>query len=754
MMTRRRATSRFSWRDGLVHVGPYAAAVLLLVVLSESRLTQKVNLMAYDVAMQMRPKPSGASTPVRIIGIEENDLKRYGPSVPDDQLADAIERLDRIGVRAIGLDLFCGQGVGTGHERLKRLAFTNPRLVSIFFKPDDKTAIPGTPADRQAFADIYTDPADGVLRRDLLHVVGPGVGSADVALPMRLLEVASGSRQLRRAMESGSSSTTSLDAGGGGYHSGESVSSPIHLQRMLAFHQPGSFPTMSLRALLEETLTTEDRDLLKDSIVLIGHTAPSKKDFFATPFSLGHDGERRREMPGVEIHAHRLASLLALAADRPLGIQAAPSSLNAIFLFLAITAGILLGEGLTSLRRSLMLGLVVFLLAAAAAAGVLLWGLWLDTALPLATFGLLSSAAWTRRGVDQQRKRLEVQQLLGESNLRSLQLEKQNQMVRDMFGRFVSHDVAEELLTNPTPQRREGELREVTILMADLRGFSLISRSRPPADIVRLLNIYLEAMLEIVNQHGGTVDEVLGDAILVFFGAPSTREDHREGAVACAVAMQKAMEGVNARSVAEGLPVVEMGIGICTGEVMVGTIGSDVRAKFGVVGAAVNMASRIEGLTVGGEILVAESTIEGIEMPLLIVAEHQFEPKGSACPLRVFSITGIGGNNCTALLEAQAPVVELETPININFCLMNGKHRDGNTHSAQITHASDRCAQLLLEEKCLDPFDNLVLSISGIEEDIYAKVRSTRNNSAEIYYTYVPEAAKALMASSFHQKNG
>jgi len=116
---------------------------------------------------------------------------RHGPLVPDGMLADVVERLDRIGARVIGLDMFCGQAVGDGWWRLRRLAATNPRLVSVFFDLDGNRAIPGTPPHRQAYADLYTDPRDGVVRRDLLHVTsGPQEGK--VSLPMRMLQIRQG----------------------------------------------------------------------------------------------------------------------------------------------------------------------------------------------------------------------------------------------------------------------------------------------------------------------------------------------------------------------------------------------------------------------------------------------------------------------------------------------------------------------------------------------------------------------------------
>ena len=127
----------------LLELLPAAAALALLLLVRQSGLTEQVNLFAYDLALQLRPTPSGASTPIRIIGIDEQDLARYGPQVPDGLLASAVQRLNRIGVQAIGLDMFCGQAVGFGWQALRQEAANNPRLVSIYFELDGKTAIPG-----------------------------------------------------------------------------------------------------------------------------------------------------------------------------------------------------------------------------------------------------------------------------------------------------------------------------------------------------------------------------------------------------------------------------------------------------------------------------------------------------------------------------------------------------------------------------------------------------------------------------------
>jgi adenylate cyclase len=711
---------------------PYTAALLLLLILRQSRITERLNLLAYDLAVQLRPAPSGATTPVRIIGIDEDDLNRYGPLIPDGLLADAVERLDRIGVRAIGLDMFCGQAVGADWQRLRRLAATNPRLVSVYFDLDGKHAIPGTPPHRQAYADLYTDPQDGLVRRDLLHVSGRRQEN-NVSLPMRLLQIATGQTKLLQRLEQHPAAFAGLGVGSGGYLPEAGVSAPGYLQWMLPFHQPGSFPSWSLDSLLRNQLTPEQEKQLRGSIVLIGVVAPSSKDSFAVPFSHWREGERRYELPGVEIHAHRLAALLALEAGRPLGVRAAPGSVNGLVLLLGIAAGVILGERVSSLRQSFYLAAAGLLLGVGAMAALLVMGVWLDGALPLFAFALMAAAAWSRRGANQQ--------------IRGLQLESQGRQVRTLFDRFVSKEVAGELLDNANPPSPESQLRNVTVLMSDLRGFSLLSQEHHPSVMVRLLNTYLEVMFEVVEDYGGTIDEVLGDAILVLFGAPLQRSDHGEAAIACALAMQLAMERVNRANTQQGLPQLEMGIGLCTGDVIAGTIGSRRRAKYGVVGAAVNLAARIEEFTIGGEVLAAESTVCAVAPQLRIDAEYRVEVKGSTDPLLVFSVGAIAGNHNLALPSRSSNPRALKEPLEVRYSIMRGKHRDGLPCRAEVTHLAEREAWMVLQEGNLEPFVNLVLNFPGISGDAYGKVRDQVRGSVHIVFTVMPAELKELIRS-------
>jgi adenylate cyclase len=193
--------------------------------------------------------------------------------------------------------------------------------------------------------------------------------------------------------------------------------------------------------------------------------------------------------------------------------------------------------------------------------------------------------------------------------------------------------------------------------------------------------------------------------------------------------MQIAMEKVNQTNVQQGLPVLEMGIGLCTGDVIAGTIGSRQRAKYGVVGSAVNLAARIESLSVGGEVLAAESTVRATDVPLRIDADHSIGVKGSQELLRVFAIGAIQGRHNLALpLISYQPQVLLQ-PLSIDYCILRGKQRQGSAQPAVVTHLSEREAWIVLEGDQPELFDDLVLTFpaSSGSGEVYGKVREQRD---------------------------
>jgi adenylate cyclase len=221
------------------------------------------------------------------------------------------------------------------------------------------------------------------------------------------------------------------------------------------------------------------------------------------------------------------------------------------------------------------------------------------------------------------------------------QLEMRNRFIRQTFGRYLSYEVVESLLEKPGGLDLGGETRRVTILMTDLHGFTTLCETLAPQQVIAILNRYLEAMTDIILRHGGTINEIIGDAILAVFGAPTRHDDDARRAIACAVEMQATLEMVNAENHELGLPRVAMGAGLNTGEVVVGNIGSDRRTKYGVVGWHVNLSSRIESHARPGQILAAASTIQDAGAGLRINGQMEIVPKGVSSPMLIYDIAGI-----------------------------------------------------------------------------------------------------------------
>ena len=222
------------------------------------------------------------------------------------------------------------------------------------------------------------------------------------------------------------------------------------------------------------------------------------------------------------------------------------------------------------------------------------------------------------------------------------QLERNERFIRRTFGRYLSDDIVDQLLEAPEGLELGGDLREVTIMMSDICGFTSLAEHLPPTDVVSLLNRYFEPMTNIIFEHDGTIDEFLGDAILAVFGAPRTREDDPERAVRCALAMRDAMQAVNEANEVAGLPALSQRIALNTGTVIAGNIGSEQRAKYGCVGHAMNVTSRIEGQTDTDEILIAAATRDQLPADVFILGEpRELVAKGIEDAILTYPVLGL-----------------------------------------------------------------------------------------------------------------
>jgi adenylate cyclase len=308
---------------------------------------------------------------------------------------------------------------------------------------------------------------------------------------------------------------------------------------------------------------------------------------------------------------------------------------------------------------------------------------------------------------------------------------RQRDFIRDTFGRYLSSEVVEELLGSPAGLKMSGENREVTFLVSDLRGFTSLTSSLSPQQVIEIMNRYFEQMVEIIARYRGTVNEFMGDGILAFFGAPLHAGDDPQRAVACAVEMQNALVGVNVQQRGLKLPELAMGIGINTGEVVVGNIGSERRASYGAVGTPINAAYRIESFTVGGQILISPTTHARVKSDLKILGTRDVRFKGLQQPLTVYDIGGIGEPYNVYLSEKkEIPLTRLNLPLPLECFPLEGKTVTDQAIAGRITHLGDNTAEGSLDGK-VAAYANLriLLKAEGNREpaELYAKVLPYEN---------------------------
>ncbi len=189
---------------------------------------------------------------------------------------------------------------------------------------------------------------------------------------------------------------------------------------------------------------------------------------------------------------------------------------------------------------------------------------------------------------------------------------REKEMIKRAFTRYVAREVVEEILKNPEKMALSGERREVTVLFCDVRGFTPLSERLSPEDVVLLLNDFYNLMIETTFKHDGTLDKFLGDAVMAVFGAPLAHPDHSARAIRTALAMQEGIVGLNERRARDGKEPIAVGIGVSAGEAVAGTVGTEDRMEYTVIGDSVNLAARLESNAKPGQILISHRTYERV----------------------------------------------------------------------------------------------------------------------------------------------
>ena len=365
---------------------------------------------------------------------------------------------------------------------------------------------------------------------------------------------------------------------------------------------PGTFPMVAYHRIVTGEVPPE---VFAGKIVLVGATTPTLHDIFPTPFA------SQAGMPGVEIHAHTLETLLQ---DIPL--RRAPALLVPV---VAVLAGALAAWTATAYRPLPAFGLVAVAVAGYLAAShvAFLWARWV-TVVPVPLALLVTYAGTVAKNFTQEQR------------------EKRR------LSRFFSPDVVAEIIRHKDDSKLAATRRRMTVLFSDIRGFTSMSEKMQPEEVVAFLREYLTVMTEAVFTHGGTVDKYIGDAIMALYNVPLEAPDHALRAVRTALEFQQRVRPLGERFAAQHGGHLACGVGIHTGDAVVGTIGSEQRLEYTAIGDTINLGSRLEGITkeFSVPIIISEATYAEVREHFAVRDLGEVTVKGKVIPVKIYAVLG------------------------------------------------------------------------------------------------------------------
>ncbi len=590
------------------------ASALLALLLYQIPLLKTMELKIYDLEFRTLSQPSKANPDIVMIKIDDESVEKMDQALdlgrfpwPRDVYKDLLNYFERAKPRVITFDILFLENdkSADGPERDQELVEATSRLGNVIhamevndtldFRP--RTAIPGgyvlgpeieehssikLPFDSLAKASRMVGhtftalDADGPIRRSV-----PFVRQGNTYYPSLAIATAMVALKLQPA-------DVRLDAAG--LHLGDRLiplmevrpeyEKRIHTRHMLvnyrgpAYADAGRKKTTYLSYRFCDLYLSElqieagqqpsvDPKVFRDKIIFIATTAAGLHDLFQTPF--GAEGK----MPGMQIHASVVDSILSRSFLRPARIFWV-----ALLLLTSTLAVGLLGVYL-DFWWSMLAAATVGFSGAGMAALSFRNGIWLACVPALAGLVLAQfSGVAYKYFVEDKAKR----------------------QVKALFSRYVSPQVVKELIEDPAKARLGGHRRAMTVLFSDIRGFTTLSEAGKPEDVIKQLNEYFSRMVELLFEHHGTLDKFVGDMIMGLFGAPVQDPDHADHAVQMALAMLRELKSLNERWRSEGRPEFDIGIGINTGDMIVGNVGSERTLSYTVIGDNVNLGSRLESL--------------------------------------------------------------------------------------------------------------------------------------------------------------
>lgn len=319
------------------------------------------------------------------------------------------------------------------------------------------------------------------------------------------------------------------------------------------------------------------------------------------------------------------------------------------------------------------------------------------------------------------------------------QLKSRNDLLSQIFGRYFSDQVLQTVLNQDPEKLLVGEKREMTVMLADIRGFTMVAKQMDPADMTSLLNHFFDHMVTIIMKYQGTVIELLGDAILAVFGAPIEDEAHALKACRAGLEMQKEMDAIREFSIVNQYPQLDIGIGIHTGNAFIGNIGSEKMMRYNVIGSAVNEASRLEGFSVGGQVLISESTYQRICEKAEIFESFFAKGKGLTEPLVIYNLQGVHTEDGFLSISPKDDEEKLITQDVIGHIqVLDKKQILSQEYQRKLVsyHSGKLIFEASIKEELIELMDVCISGYQGeilFFEQVYGKV--THKNETEIEIT-------------------
>ncbi len=526
---------------------------------------------------------------------------------PRDYYARLVRNLKRAGARAVGIDLIFDSpdAHGTACDSTLRAALRETNFVILAGKREQDQERYQLHLLRNDYGNIFFDTDSSV---GLVNIQSDVDGEYRLYTPFYKMDVGVDSTiavptfsfaVLNRVLGL-PPFTTAKSVGRAFLYAGRSIPQYDPTSIMINFYGPnGTFKHYHFHDVIddstfktvEETETGQDVNTFddpdfgylydgtfKNKIVLVGVTMPEFKDLF--PVSIGQGRQRGdNQMYGVEIHANIIENVLR---NDFLQVQPATTEVPEVLLLVMVTFLITASLRDRAKGRQVLMEIVGVVIVALLLALVLSSSLWL-----FVHKNYVMSFVSPLAGV--------IAGYVGSTAYNLVTERRQRALIKTMFSTYVNPSVVDELIANPEKLTLGGQRKELTVLFSDIEGFTTISQKMDPENLVKLLNEYLDTMSAVIFQHDGTLDKYEGDAIMAFWGAPIPQADHALRACRSALAMRNALSELNMRWVEEGKPPFGMRIGVNTGEMIVGNMGSSGKFAYTVIGDSVNLASRLEG---------------------------------------------------------------------------------------------------------------------------------------------------------------